>query len=282
MEPDLRRPRPRRPRPAPPRRRRRPLRRRSRRARRARPGLRRHARRRAPPLRRLRRAQPRSGTPPDADTAFRICSMTKSFMAMTLLSLREEGRLDIDAPLGEIAPDLRRAGAGGPGRPGRHRAPAAHDGCRPAAGRSLGRPPDGRGHGLGARAPVRARRHALARAGTHFEYSNYRWAALGRVVATVTGRRHQDVVRERVPRAARARRRSLERRRPAVAADRHGLPRPARASRRRCRWPTAVTSPRSAGLQQRARPRRAGAACSWTPSAPRCPRERAREPRDAA
>ena len=34
--------------------------------------------------------------------------------------------------------------------------------------------------------------------GTHFEYSNYGWAALGRVVASVTGRRFQDVVRERV------------------------------------------------------------------------------------
>ena len=52
-----------------------------------------------------------SGSVPDADTAFRICSMTKSFMAMAVLSLRDEGRLDIDAPLGEVAADLRDARA---------------------------------------------------------------------------------------------------------------------------------------------------------------------------
>ena len=43
---------------------------------------------------------------------------------------------------------------------------------------------------------VRPGRHPLA--GTAFEYSNYGWAALGRVVEAVTGRRHQDLVRERV------------------------------------------------------------------------------------
>src|SRR6476469_8633472 len=40
-----------------------------------------------------------SGAAPDADTAFRICSMTKSFVSMVVLSLRDEGRLDIDAPI---------------------------------------------------------------------------------------------------------------------------------------------------------------------------------------
>jgi CubicO group peptidase (beta-lactamase class C family) len=34
--------------------------------------------------------------------------------------------------------------------------------------------------------------------GTAFEYSNYGWAVLGRVIEAVTGRRHQDLVRERV------------------------------------------------------------------------------------
>ena len=61
-----------------------------------------------------------SGAAPDADTAFRICSMTKSFVAMTVLSLRDEGRLDIDAPLGRGRSRPRRAGA----RPGRTRRPS--------------------------------------------------------------------------------------------------------------------------------------------------------------
>ena len=60
-----------------------------------------------------------SGTAPDADTAFRICSMTKSFMAMTVLSLRDEGRLDIDAPLGDVVAGARALSP----RPGRTRRP---------------------------------------------------------------------------------------------------------------------------------------------------------------
>ena len=60
-----------------------------------------------------------SGAAPDADTAFRICSMTKSFMAMTVLSLRDEGRLDIDAPLGDVVAPTSRARP----RPGRTRRP---------------------------------------------------------------------------------------------------------------------------------------------------------------
>ena len=58
-----------------------------------------------------------SGSPPDADTAFRICSMTKSFIAMVVLSLRDEGRLDIDAPLGEVAADLGALAQAGPDAP---------------------------------------------------------------------------------------------------------------------------------------------------------------------
>ena len=58
-----------------------------------------------------------SGFAPDADTAFRICSMTKSFVAMTVLSLRDEGRLDIDAPLGEVVAELRPLAEAGPDAP---------------------------------------------------------------------------------------------------------------------------------------------------------------------
>ena len=48
-------------------------------------------------------------------------------------------------------------------------------------------------------AEVFARGATRSRApGTAFEYSNYGWAALGRVIEVVTGQRHQDVVRERV------------------------------------------------------------------------------------
>ena len=139
-----------------------------------------------------------AGAPPDADTAFRICSMTKSFMAMTVLSLRDEGKLDIDAPLAEVAPDLRALADAGPDAPvltARHllTMDAGLPQDDPWADRLMAEDGAWVERELFARGATRSRAP-----GTHFEYSNYSWAALGRVVATVTGQRFQDVVNERV------------------------------------------------------------------------------------
>jgi CubicO group peptidase (beta-lactamase class C family) len=139
-----------------------------------------------------------SGVAPDADTAFRICSMTKSFMAMTVLSLRDEGRLDIDAPLAEVASDLSRFAEAGPDAPAvtvRHllTMDAGLPQDDPWADRLMAEDSAWVTEALFARGATRSRAP-----GTHFEYSNFSWAALGRVVATVTGRRFQDVVNERV------------------------------------------------------------------------------------
>ena len=43
---------------------------------------------------------------PDADTVFRIASMTKSFTAATILLLRDEGRLRLDDPVATYVPEL--------------------------------------------------------------------------------------------------------------------------------------------------------------------------------
>lgn len=43
---------------------------------------------------------------PDADSVFRIASMTKSFTAMSILSLRDEGRLSLDDPAERYVPEL--------------------------------------------------------------------------------------------------------------------------------------------------------------------------------
>ena len=40
-----------------------------------------------------------TGATPDADTVFRIASMTKSFTAMAILALRDEGKLALDDPV---------------------------------------------------------------------------------------------------------------------------------------------------------------------------------------
>ena len=139
-----------------------------------------------------------SGAAPDADTAFRICSMTKSFVSMVVLSLRDEGRLDIDAPIDAIAPDLRPLAEAGPDAP-----PVT---VRQLLTMDAGLPQDDpwadrlMGHdNAWVSAEVFRRGATRSRApGTAFEYSNYGWAVLGRVIEAVTGQRHQDVVRERV------------------------------------------------------------------------------------
>lgn len=45
--------------------------------------------------------------PADADTVFRIASMTKSFTAMAILQLRDEGKLSLDDPVERYVPELK-------------------------------------------------------------------------------------------------------------------------------------------------------------------------------
>ena len=45
-------------------------------------------------------------TAPNADTVFRIASMTKSFTAMSILKLRDEGKLALDDPAEKYVPEL--------------------------------------------------------------------------------------------------------------------------------------------------------------------------------
>ena len=48
-----------------------------------------------------------SQAPVDADTVFRIASMTKSFTAVAILKLRDQGRLSLDDPAERYVPELR-------------------------------------------------------------------------------------------------------------------------------------------------------------------------------
>ena len=56
-------------------------------------------------VRRARRHDERA--PVDADTVFRIASMTKSFTAMSILKLRDEGKLSLDDPAEKYVPELK-------------------------------------------------------------------------------------------------------------------------------------------------------------------------------
>jgi CubicO group peptidase (beta-lactamase class C family) len=130
------------------------------------------------------------------NTAFRIASMTKSFTAATVLSLRDDGVLSLDDPIGSAAPEL--AGVIGPGPDPtpitlRHLLTmssglATDD---PWADRHL----DATDEELDGW--VRSGLRFAHPTGSAFEYSNLGYALIGRVVHRITGTRLQEHVRTR-------------------------------------------------------------------------------------
>ena len=127
-------------------------------------------------------------------TAFRIASMTKSFTAALVLALRDAGRLALDVPVANYAPEL--AGVAGP--PGsaaitlRHllsmSAGMATD--DPWADRHLDASPAFVDEVYGAGVEFA---HLVGEA---FEYSNLGFGMIGRVVERVTGHRVRELVDE--------------------------------------------------------------------------------------
>ena len=134
---------------------------------------------------------------PDADTVFRIASMTKSFTAATILLLRDEGRLRLDDPVAAYVPEL----AGW--------APPTTDAdpvtirqlLTMSAGLATDDPWGDRQQGL----PLDRFAELLAAGptfvwppGTAFDYSNLGYGILGRVITNVAGAEYREVVRDRL------------------------------------------------------------------------------------
>jgi CubicO group peptidase (beta-lactamase class C family) len=133
---------------------------------------------------------------PDADTIFRIASMTKSFTASTVLLLRDEGHLSLDDPVARWVPDM--AGLRGP------TSDAPPITIRHLLTMSAGLPTDDpwgdRQQGLPLDRFAELLRGGLSMAlapDTRFEYSNLGYGILGRVISEVTGIEYDDVVRTR-------------------------------------------------------------------------------------
>jgi serine-type D-Ala-D-Ala carboxypeptidase/endopeptidase len=128
------------------------------------------------------------------ETAFRIASMTKNMTALAILSLRDAGKVVLDAPLAEYVPQfaaVKRATADSKAVTVRdllcHVAGFVTD--DPWGDRVLGMTPAGLDEliatgTLFARAP-----------GVAFEYSNLGYALLGRVLTNVSGEPYQDCMR---------------------------------------------------------------------------------------
>lgn len=134
---------------------------------------------------------------PAPDSVFRIASMTKSFTAATVLSLRDEGRLRLDDPIALHLPQaagLRGPTADSPAITIRHL-------MTMTAGFPTDDPWGDRQQGLDPAvflAMVEAGLSFAWTPGTRWEYSNLGYGLLGRIITAVDGSEYRDAVRARI------------------------------------------------------------------------------------
>jgi CubicO group peptidase (beta-lactamase class C family) len=133
----------------------------------------------------------------DTATVFRIASMTKSFTAAAILQLRDAGRLSLDDPAERYVPAL--AGLRYP------TADAPRFTIRHLLSHSAGFPEDNpwgdQQLGITDEQMSRLMRDGIpfsTAPGTAYEYSNYGFAILGRVVANVSGQPYHRYLADRV------------------------------------------------------------------------------------
>ena len=134
---------------------------------------------------------------PDADSVFRIASMTKSFTAATILLLRDEGRLRLDDPVGD---HVRELGAWVPPMTDAGRV-TIRELLTMSAGLATDDPWGDRQQGLALDrfAELLAAGPAFTwPPGTTFEYSNLGYGMLGRVITNVAGAEYREVVEARL------------------------------------------------------------------------------------
>lgn len=132
-------------------------------------------------------------SPVTVDTAFRIASMTKSFIALAILKLRDEGRLSLDDPVARYVPELsslRYTTTDSPPVTIRHLLShgAGFPEDNPWGDRQLAIRPETMSDWIRAGIPF------SNAPGVEFESSNYGFAILGRIVANVSGRPYRYYV----------------------------------------------------------------------------------------
>ena len=136
-------------------------------------------------------------TPPDANTVFRIASMTKSFTALAILKLRDEGKLSLEDPVSKWIPEFSLMPL-----PTRDTAPIR---VRQLLSHSAGFPEDN---------PWGDRQLAASDADvtrwlklgipfstppdTRYEYSNYAFGLLGRIVTKASGVPYDQYVKKQI------------------------------------------------------------------------------------
>ena len=131
------------------------------------------------------------------DTVFRIASMTKSFTAMAILKLREEGKLGLDDPAERYVPELKSLAYPTDDSPRitiRHLLTHAEGfpEDNPWGDRQLAiTPPQMRGM-------LRGGIPFSNPPGVAYEYSNYGFAILGLVIGRASGNSYNDYLRTRI------------------------------------------------------------------------------------
>jgi len=138
-----------------------------------------------------------SQDPVGAGTAFRIASMTKSFTALAILKLRDEGRLSLEDPVSRWIPQFARMEL-----PTRDSAPLR---VRQLMSHSAGFPEDNPWGDQQLSATDKTLDEWLGRGipfstvpGTRYEYSNYAFGLLGRIVTKASGIPYERYLREQI------------------------------------------------------------------------------------
>ncbi|HEX8643519.1 MAG TPA: serine hydrolase domain-containing protein [Allosphingosinicella sp.] len=137
--------------------------------------------------------------PVSADSLFRIASMSKAFTALAILKLRDEGRLSLDALAETYVPELRDWRYPTPDSP-RIR---VRDLLNHTAGFVTDDPWGDRQQPLSEADFTRILRAGVPfqrPPGTAFEYSNFGYALLGRIVTNVSGRAYKDYIEQDIMR----------------------------------------------------------------------------------
>ena len=130
---------------------------------------------------------------PNADTVFRIASMTKSFTAAAILMLRDAGHLVLDAPVSTYVPEL--ASVNLPTTDSRP--PAVRDMLTMSAGWATDDPWADRQESIDAAGFSAMLAGGLTfdeTPGVVFDYSNLGYSLLGRIVTNVSGVQFQDFI----------------------------------------------------------------------------------------
>jgi len=135
--------------------------------------------------------------PVTSSSLFRIASMSKSFTAMAILKLRDEGKLDLDDPAHRFIPELKKLKYLTTDAP-----PVT---VRHLLTHGAGFPED---NPWGDRQLADTDKELIEflkkqisfsnPPGIEFEYSNLGFALLGKIVTKVSGKRYQDYIRENI------------------------------------------------------------------------------------